>query len=76
MQNGDYLDLGLYLPPQILKHISETTKPESRYSFLMRYYVKQKTHKTAYDYAKKLQELQPEDAEIRKVVEALAKAAN
>ena len=42
----------------------------------MRYYVKQKTHKTAYDYAKKLQELQPEDAEIRKVVEALAKAAN
>ena len=46
------------------------------YSFLMRYYVKQKTHKTAYDYAKKLQELQPEDAEIRKVVEALAKAAN
>ena len=38
--------------------------------------MRQKTHKTAYDYAKKLQELQPQDADIRKVVEALAKAAN
>lgn len=46
------------------------------YSFLMRFYVKQKSHKTAYEYAKKLLELQPEDVEIQKVVEALAKAAN
>lgn len=46
------------------------------YSFLMRFNVKNKDHKTAYEYAKKLQELQPEDAEIQKVVEALAKAAN
>jgi hypothetical protein len=42
----------------------------------MRLNVKQKNHKAAYEFAKKLQELQPEDEEIRKVVEALAKAAN
>ena len=46
------------------------------YSFLMRFNVKDKDSKTAYEYAKKLQELQPNDAEIQKVVEALAKAAN
>ena len=46
------------------------------YSFLMRFNVKNKDSKTAYEYAKKLQELQPDDAEIQKVVEALAKAAN
>ena len=46
------------------------------YSFLMRFNVKNKDSKTAYEYAKKLQELQPNDAEIQKVVEALAKAAN
>ena len=46
------------------------------YSFLMRFSVKQKDHKVGYEYAKKLLELQPNDAEIQKVVEALAKAAN
>jgi tetratricopeptide (TPR) repeat protein len=46
------------------------------YSFLMRFNVKNKDSKTAYEFAKKLQELQPNDAEIQKVVEALAKAAN
>lgn len=46
------------------------------YSYLMRYNVKNKDNKTAYDYALKLQELQPEDAEIKKVVDALEKAAN
>ena len=46
------------------------------YSYLMRYNVKNKDSKAAYEYAKKLQELQPNDAEIQKVVEALGKAAN
>ncbi len=46
------------------------------YSYLMRFNVKQKDSKAAYENALKLQELQPEDAEIQKVVEALAKAAN
>jgi hypothetical protein len=42
----------------------------------MRYYVKNKDNKAALENARKLQELQPEDAEIKKVVEALEKAAN
>ena len=46
------------------------------YSYLMRYYVKNKDSKAAYENALKLQELQPDDAEIKKVVEALEKAAN
>ncbi|MDE6012475.1 MAG: hypothetical protein K2G91_07055 [Prevotella sp.] len=46
------------------------------YSYLMRYYVKNKDNKAAYNFALKLQELQPEDAEIKKVVDALEKAAN
>ena len=46
------------------------------HSFLMRYYVKNKDNKAALENARKLQELQPEDAEIKKVVEALEKAAN
>jgi len=46
------------------------------HSFLMRYYVKNKDNKAALENALKLQELQPEDAEIKKVVEALEKAAN
>jgi len=46
------------------------------YSYMMRYYVKNKDSKTAYEFALKLQELQPEDADIKKVVEALEKAAN
>jgi tetratricopeptide (TPR) repeat protein len=46
------------------------------HSYLMRYYVKNKDNKSALDNARKLQELQPEDADIKKVVEALEKAAN
>jgi hypothetical protein len=55
---------------------TDKTRLFDAYSFLMRLNVKQKNHKAAYEFAKKLQELQPEDEEIRKVVEALAKAAN
>ncbi len=55
---------------------ADKTRLFDAYSFLMRFYVKNKDSKTAYEYAKKLQELQPDDAEIQKVVEALAKAAN
>ena len=55
---------------------ADKTRLFDAYSYLMRYYVKQKDSKTAYEFALKLQELQPEDAEIQKVVEALAKAAN
>ena len=55
---------------------TDKTRLFDAYSFLMRLNVKQKNHKAAYEFAKKLQELQPEDAEIQKVVEALAKAAN
>lgn len=46
------------------------------YSYLMRFNVKNKDNKAALENAKKLQELQPEDADIQKVVEALEKAAN
>lgn len=46
------------------------------YSFLMRFNVKNKDNKAAYENSKKLLELQPDDAEIKKVVEALEKAAN
>jgi len=46
------------------------------YSFLMRFNVKNKDNKAAYENSKKLLELQPDDAEIQKVVEALEKAAN
>ena len=46
------------------------------HSYLMRFYVKNKDSKAALEHARKLQELQPEDAEIQKVVEALEKAAN
>ena len=60
------------------ENIDDTDKDRlfAAYSYLMRYNVKQKDHKNALKYAKKLQELQPEDAEIKKVVEALEKAAN
>ena len=46
------------------------------YSYLMRYNVKQKNSAAALANAEKLLELQPEDAEIKKVVDALKKAAN
>lgn len=60
------------------ENIDDTDKSRlfDAYSYLMRYNVKNKDNKTAYNYALKLQELQPEDAEIKKVVDALEKAAN
>lgn len=54
---------------------ADKTRLFDAYSYLMRYSVKQKDSKAAYQNALKLQELQPEDAEIQKVVEALEKAA-
>jgi tetratricopeptide (TPR) repeat protein len=45
------------------------------YSYLMRYNVKQKNSAAALSNAESLLELQPEDAEIKKVVETLRKAA-
>ena len=54
---------------------ADKTRLFDAYSYLMRFNVKQKDSKAAYENALKLQELQPEDAEIQKVVEALAKAA-
>jgi tetratricopeptide (TPR) repeat protein len=55
---------------------SDKNRLFAAYSYLMRFNVKNKDSKAAYEYAKKLQELQPEDAEIKKVVETLSKAAN
>ena len=46
------------------------------YSYMMRFNVKNKDNKAAYQNAKKLLELQPDDPEIKKVVDALEKAAN
>jgi Tfp pilus assembly protein PilF len=64
----------------INKHETIDDSDKSRlfdaYRFLMRYNVKNKDSKTAYEYAKKLLELKPDDADIQKVVEGLAKAAN
>ena len=45
------------------------------YSYLMRYNVKMKDNKAAYEYALKLQELQPDDPDVNSAVEALAKVA-
>ena len=55
---------------------TDKTRLFDAYSYLMRYNVKQKNNKAAYENSKKLLELQPDDAEIQKVVEALEKAAN
>ena len=58
--------------------VDETDKGRlfDAYSYLMRYNVKQKNSAAALANAEKLLELQPEDAEIKKVVDALKKAAN
>ena len=58
--------------------IDETDKGRlfDAYSYLMRYNVKQKNSAAALSNAEKLLELQPNDAEIKKVVDALKKAAN
>jgi tetratricopeptide (TPR) repeat protein len=45
------------------------------YAYLMRYHLKQKDNKAAYEYALKLQELQPDDPDVQSAVEALAKVA-
>ena len=45
------------------------------YAYLMRYYLKNKENQTAYEYALKLQELQPDDPDVKSAVEALAKVA-
>ena len=45
------------------------------YAYLMRYYLKNKDNQAAYDYALKLQELQPDDPDVKSAVEALAKVA-
>lgn len=55
---------------------SDKSRLFDAYSFLMRFNVKNKDNKAAYENSKKLLELQPDDAEIQKVVEALEKAAN
>jgi hypothetical protein len=55
---------------------ADKTRLFDAYSYIMRFNVKNKNSKAAYEAALKLQELQPEDAEIKKVVDALAKAAN
>ena len=44
------------------------------YSYLMRYSVKNKDNRAALDSALKLQEISPDDADIKNVVEALSKA--
>ncbi len=63
----------------ILAHetIDDTDKTRlfDAYAYLMRYHLKQKDNKQAYEYALKLQELQPEDPDVIKAVEALAKVA-
>ncbi len=45
------------------------------YAYLMRYHLKMKENQTAYEYALKLQELQPDDPDVKSAVEALAKVA-
>ena len=57
--------------------IDETDKGRlfDAYSYLMRYNVKQKNSAAGLANAEKLLELQPNDAEIKKVVETLRKAA-
>jgi len=45
------------------------------YAYLMRYHLKMKDNKQAYEYALKLQELQPDDPDVKSAVEALAKVA-
>jgi tetratricopeptide (TPR) repeat protein len=45
------------------------------YAYLMRYHLKMKDNKQAYEYALKLQELQPDDPDVQSAVEALAKVA-
>ena len=59
------------------EEIDDTDKARlfDAYAYLMRYNLKQKDHQKAYEYALKLQELQPDDPDVKSAVEALAKAA-
>lgn len=45
------------------------------YAYLMRYHLKNKDNQKAYEFALKLQELQPDDPDVKSAVEALAKVA-
>ena len=60
------------------EEVDETDKGRlfDAYSYLMRYNVKQKNHAAGLANAEKLLELQPNDPEIKKVVDTLRKAAN
>lgn len=57
------------------EEIDDTDKDRlfDAYSYIMRYNLKQKDHKAAYEAALKLQEIHPNDADIQRVVESLAK---
>ena len=54
---------------------TDKTRLFDAYAYLMRYHLKNKDNQTAYDYALKLQELQPDDPDVKSAVEALAKVA-
>ena len=43
------------------------------YAYLMRYHLKQKENQKSYEYALKLQELEPGDPDVKRAVEALEK---
>lgn len=54
---------------------TDKTRLFDAYAYLMRYHLKNKDNQTAYSYALKLQELQPDDPDVKSAVEALAKVA-
>ena len=68
------------LAEQVKAHetIDDTDKDRlfDAYSYLMRYNLKVKNYQDAYDYAKKLLEVRPDDADIQRVVTSLEKLAN
>ena len=54
---------------------TDKTRLFDAYAYLMRYHLKNKDNQQAYEYALKLQELQPDDPDVKSAVEALAKVA-
>ena len=54
---------------------SDKSRLFEAYSYLMRYNLKQKDYQGALEYALKLQELQPDDPDVKSAVETLTKAA-
>ena len=54
---------------------TDKTRLFDAYAYLMRYHLKNKENQKAYEYALKLQELQPDDPDVKSAVEALAKVA-